>query len=55
MLLEKHLSETITQIVLNIAVIAAKYGSINAAQRELGDAQAIRRTFVDFQQHLYAA
>lgn len=36
-------------------VLTAKYGSLNAAQRELGDVQAIRSTFVDFQQHLYAA
>ena len=36
-------------------VLTARYGSINAAQRELGDAHTIRKTFVDFQQHLYAA
>jgi type I restriction enzyme R subunit len=35
--------------------LTAKYGSINAAQLELGDAHAIRKTFVEFQQHLYAA
>lgn len=36
-------------------VLTAKYGSINAAQRELGGVQDIQRTFVDFQRHLYAA
>lgn len=36
-------------------VLTAKYGSINAARRELGAIGDIRQTFVDFQQHLYAA
>ena len=35
-------------------LLNAKYGSLNAAQRELGDVDSIRRTFVDFQQHLCA-
>jgi type I restriction enzyme R subunit len=35
-------------------VLNAKYGSIHAAQRELGSVQAIQRTFVEFQQQLYA-
>ena len=36
-------------------VLTAKYGSINAAQEQLGSVQDIRSTFVDFQQYLYAA
>ena len=35
-------------------VLTAKYGSIHAAQQELGSVQDIQATFVDFQQHLYA-
>jgi type I restriction enzyme R subunit len=35
-------------------VLTAKYGSIHAAQRELGTVQDIQRTFVEFQQQLYA-
>jgi type I restriction enzyme, R subunit len=35
-------------------VLTAKYGSIHAAQQELGTVQDIQRTFVDFQQQLYA-
>jgi type I restriction enzyme R subunit len=35
-------------------VLTAKYGSIHAAQQELGTVQDIQRTFVDFQQKLYA-
>ncbi|GAB5412420.1 MAG: DEAD/DEAH box helicase family protein [Congregibacter sp.] len=35
-------------------VINAKYGSIHAAQQELGSVQEIQSTFVDFQHHLYA-
>jgi len=34
-------------------VLTAKYGSLHAAQQQLGDAQNIKDTFVDFQQHLY--
>lgn len=34
-------------------VLEAKYGSINAAQKELGSIEAIRATFIDFQEHLY--
>ena len=34
-------------------VLRAKYGSIHAAQQELGSVQDIQHTFVDFQQHLY--
>ena len=36
-------------------VLTAKYGSIHAAQEQLGSVQDIQSTFVDFQQHLYAA
>jgi len=35
-------------------VLTAKYGSINAAQRELGDVGDIKNTFIGFQKHLYA-
>ena len=35
-------------------VIEAKYGSIDAAQKQLGAVQDIRQTFIDFQQQLYA-
>ncbi len=35
-------------------VLTAKYGSIHAAQQELGTVQNIQKTFVDFQQQLYA-
>ena len=34
-------------------VLTAKYGSINAAQKELGPPQDIRQTFIDFQLELY--
>ena len=34
-------------------VLAAKYGSIHAAQKKLGTVQEIQKTFVDFQQFLY--
>ena len=34
-------------------VISAKYGSTHEARQELGTVEDIRRTFVDFQQHLY--
>jgi type I restriction enzyme, R subunit len=36
-------------------VLTAKYGSIHAAQRELGTVQEIQKTFVEFQQQLYAS
>ena len=36
-------------------VLTAKYGSMHAAQEQLGSVQDIQSTFVDFQQHLYAA
>ena len=35
-------------------VLAAKYGSIHAAQQSLGTVQEIQKTFVEFQQQLYA-
>ena len=35
-------------------MLTAKYGSIHAAQQELGTVEEIQRTFVDFQQQLYA-
>jgi type I restriction enzyme R subunit len=34
-------------------VIEAKYGSIDAAQKQLGAVQDIRQTFIDFQVKLY--
>ena len=34
-------------------IITAKYGSINAAQVELGMTDQIRKMFIDFQQYLY--
>lgn len=34
-------------------VLTAKYGSIHAAQQELGSVQDIQNTFIDFQQYLY--
>jgi type I restriction enzyme, R subunit len=33
--------------------LTAKYGSLHAAQQELGTVEEIQSTFVDFQQHLY--
>ena len=36
-------------------VLTAKYGSIHAAQQALGTVQDIQKTFVEFQQHLYAS
>ncbi len=55
--LRNYLSEGVDELGVGklSTVLTAKYGGINAAQRELGDAQAIRKTFVKFQQHLYAA
>lgn len=55
--LRNYVSEGVDELDVGklSTVLTAKYGSINAAQRELGDAQMIRKTFVDFQQHLYAA
>jgi type I restriction enzyme R subunit len=35
-------------------VLTAKYGSLNAATRELGEVAGIQETFISFQQHLYA-
>jgi type I restriction enzyme R subunit len=34
-------------------ILQAKYGSMHAAQQELGNAEDIRQTFIDFQRHLY--
>ena len=34
-------------------ILTAKYGSMHAAQRELGTVKEIRATFIDFQQYLY--
>ncbi|MDC0979054.1 DEAD/DEAH box helicase family protein [Gammaproteobacteria bacterium] len=36
-------------------VLTSKYGSVHAAQQELGTVEEIQSTFVDFQQHLYQA
>ena len=30
-----------------------EYGSIHAAQKQLGNVQDIQRTFIEFQEHLY--
>ena len=32
---------------------AFKYGSIHAAQQQLGNVEDIQRTFIEFQEHLY--
>ena len=34
-------------------VLTAKYGSINAAQQDLGTPQEIQKIFIDFQKNLY--
>ena len=34
-------------------MIMAKYHSIEDAERKLGDVGEVRKTFIDFQQHLY--
>ena len=34
-------------------VLTAKYGSINAAQKQLGTLQEIQQTFIEFQKNLY--
>ena len=34
-------------------VLNAKYGSIHAAQQELGNVEQIQSIFIDFQQYLY--
>lgn len=34
-------------------VLTAKYGSINAAQKQLGTPQEIQQTFIEFQKNLY--
>jgi type I restriction enzyme R subunit len=34
-------------------VLTARYGSIHAAQQQLGTVQDIQKTFIDFQYHLY--
>jgi hypothetical protein len=34
-------------------MIMAKYHSIEDAEKKLGDVGEVRRTFIDFQQHLY--
>jgi len=34
-------------------LLTAKYGSIHAAQKQLGNVQDIQRTFIEFQEHLY--
>jgi len=36
-------------------VLTAKYGSIHAAQQQLGSPQDIQRTFIEFQKQLYMA
>ena len=55
--LRNYVSEGVDELDVGklSTVLTAKYGSINAAQQQLGDAKKIRETFVDFQQHLYAA
>ena len=34
-------------------MIMAKYHSIDDAEKKLGDVSEVRKTFIDFQQHLY--
>ena len=34
-------------------ILTARYGSMHAAQQELGTVKEIRATFIDFQQYLY--
>jgi type I restriction enzyme R subunit len=34
-------------------VLNARYGSIHAAQQQLGNVKNIHKTFIDFQYHLY--
>jgi type I restriction enzyme R subunit len=34
-------------------VLTAKYGSLHAAQQELGNVKEIQHTFIEFQKHLY--
>ena len=34
-------------------VVQAKYGSLDAAQKALGELESIRETFIGFQKHLY--
>ncbi len=55
--LRNYVSEGVDELDVQklSTVLTAKYGSINAAQRELGAVGDIRKTFVDFQQYLYAA
>ena len=36
------------------ATLTSKYGSVYEAQQQLGDVDAIKSVFVDFQQHLYS-
>ncbi len=35
-------------------VLAAKYGSTHSAQQQLGSVEDIKRTFIEFQKHLYS-
>ena len=35
------------------AMLTAKYGTVYDAEKELGDAEAIRKHFIDFQRYLY--
>ena len=35
-------------------VLNAKYGSIHSAQQKLGSTEKIQKTFIEFQQQLYA-
>ena len=37
------------------ATLTSKYGSVYEGQKQLGEVEDIKRIFVDFQQHLYAA
>ncbi len=36
-------------------ILSAKYGSLYAAEQKLGEVGGIKRTFIEFQQHLYNA
>ena len=37
------------------SALTSKYGSVYEGQKQLGDVEEIKKVFVDFQQHLYAA
>ena len=44
----------VARVSLLISTLVSKYGGMYEAERELGNVEAIKRVFVDFQQHLYS-